>query len=105
MNPAVTDAFALAICGAEGPPAYPGIAGHEPERAQAEQDARRVSAAMGALKAGVETTGCYLAESDFFEPGWQQAFWGNNHDRLARIKRTYDPTGFFTVHHGVESGR
>ena len=104
MNPAVTEAFALAICGAEGPPAYPGIAGHEPERAQATQDARRVSAAMGALKAGVETTGCYLAESDFFEPGWQQAFWGDNHDRLAHIKRIYDPTGFFIVHHGIESG-
>ena len=32
MNPAVLDAFALAIAGANEPPAYPGIAGHEPER-------------------------------------------------------------------------
>ena len=31
MNPAVLDAFALAIAGANEPPAYPGIAGHEPD--------------------------------------------------------------------------
>jgi hypothetical protein len=30
-NPAVLDAFALLIAGAEGPPAYPGIAGREPD--------------------------------------------------------------------------
>jgi len=29
MNPAVLDAFALAICAAGGPPAFPGIKGHE----------------------------------------------------------------------------
>ena len=34
-NPAVLDAFALAISAAEGPPAYPGIAGHEPDVATA----------------------------------------------------------------------
>jgi hypothetical protein len=31
MNPAVLDAFALIISGAEGPPAYPGIPGNEPD--------------------------------------------------------------------------
>ena len=31
MNPAVLDAFALVISAAEGPPAYPGIPGHEPD--------------------------------------------------------------------------
>ena len=31
MNPAVLDAFALAISASSGPPAYPGIPGHEPD--------------------------------------------------------------------------
>ena len=31
MNPAVLDAFALAICAGGGPPAFPGIKGHEPD--------------------------------------------------------------------------
>jgi hypothetical protein len=33
MNPAVADAFALAISGAGGPPAYPDVPGHEPDAA------------------------------------------------------------------------
>ena len=37
MNPAVLDAFALVICGAQEPPAYPGVAGHEPNVALARQ--------------------------------------------------------------------
>ena len=47
--------------------------------------------------------GSYVAESDFFEPAWQQAFWGPNYPRLAAVKRTYDPAGLFVVHHGVGS--
>ena len=34
MNPAVVDAFALAISGAGGPPAYPDVPGHEPDAAR-----------------------------------------------------------------------
>ena len=33
MNPAVADAFALAISAAAAPPAYPGVPGHEPDEA------------------------------------------------------------------------
>src|SRR5262249_49094179 len=51
MNPAVLDSFALAIAGAKEPPAYPGIAGHEPDIAKARQDARAVAAAMAPLTA------------------------------------------------------
>ncbi|WP_205602631.1 hypothetical protein [Chelativorans alearense] len=39
IHPAVLDAFALAISGAEGPPAHPGIPGHEPDIATARRQA------------------------------------------------------------------
>ncbi|MGC2577665.1 MAG: hypothetical protein WA376_08800, partial [Terrimicrobiaceae bacterium] len=40
MNPAVLDAFALIISAAEGPPAYPGIPGHEPRSVDRSQTCR-----------------------------------------------------------------
>src|ERR1700758_1046623 len=39
MNPAVLDAFALIICAAAEPPAYPGIPGHEPDLSAARDHA------------------------------------------------------------------
>ena len=42
-NPAVLDAFALVISGAEGPPAYPGVPGHEPDLSAARRNTRRRS--------------------------------------------------------------
>jgi len=104
MNPAVRDAFALAIIGAEGPPAYPGVAGHEPDVAHARREAERVAAAMKALKSRVVTTGSYLAESDYFESDWQQSYWGKNYGRLQAVKRQYDPEELFCVHHGATNG-
>jgi FAD/FMN-containing dehydrogenase len=47
--------------------------------------------------------GSYVAESDFFERAWQQSFWGSNYPRLAAVKKQYDPSGLFVVHHGVGS--
>ena len=44
-NPAAPDAFALAISAAEGPPAFAGVAGHEPDLATAR--ARRQARAGG----------------------------------------------------------
>jgi FAD/FMN-containing dehydrogenase len=34
---------------------------------------------------------------------WQQAYWGSNYERLAEIKKKYDPDGLFIVHNGVGS--
>ena len=103
MNPAVLDAFALAICAADGPPAYPGIPGHEPDAAHARRSAQAIGRAMDALRKLVPNAGSYVSESDFFAPDWQRAFWGSNYARLLAVKERYDPDGLFFVHHGVGS--
>ena len=100
-NPAVLDAFALAIIATGGPPAFPGIPGHEPDVAVARRRAREIGAAMDELLKVLNNAGSYVSESDFFERSWQQSFWGSNYPRLAAVKRKYDPTGLFFVHHGV----
>jgi FAD/FMN-containing dehydrogenase len=103
MNPVVLDAFALAIIGAEGPPAFPGILGATPDLAAAREAAAGVSRAMDELLRAAPGAGSYVAESDYFERTWQSSFWGRNYPKLARVKRKYDPTGLFFVHHGVGS--
>jgi hypothetical protein len=42
-------------------------------------------------------------ETDYFEPNWQDSFWGPNYPRLLEIKRRYDSQNIFRVHHGVGS--
>jgi FAD/FMN-containing dehydrogenase len=101
MNPAVLDSFALAIAAANEPPAYPGIAGHEPDVAQGRRDARVVAAAMAPLNALAERPASYLSETDYFQDDWQASFWGDHYARLTRVKKRYDPGGLFSVHHGV----
>jgi FAD/FMN-containing dehydrogenase len=103
MNPAVLDAFALVISGAQQPPAYPGMAGHEPDRSAARRHAQAIDRAMSELRALLPSAGSYVSESDFFEPAWQEAFWGSNYQRLRAVKDSYDPDGLFFVHHGVGS--
>ncbi len=105
MNPAVIDAFALVIIAGGGPIAFPGVPGHEPDLDVARQNARAIDRAMDAVSAIAAKPGSYVSESNFFEPAWQQAFWGPNYARLAGVKRRYDPEGLFFVHHGVGSER
>ena len=105
MNPAVLDAFALLISAAEGPPAYPGIQGHEPDIAAARQSAQAIDKAMTEVRKLVPNPGSYVAESNFFDAAWRQSFWGPNYARLLAVKDAYDPEGLFFVHHGVGSER
>jgi hypothetical protein len=93
MNPDVLDAFALALFGDYGPPLYT-VSASDPVAAHAR--AARVRAAA-------PETGAYVNECDYFQEGWQQAFWGANYPRLLRVKGVYDPDGLFTVHHSVGS--
>jgi hypothetical protein len=105
MNPAVLDAFALVISGAEEPPAYPGIAGHEPDALTGRRRAAAIAEAAKELRKLVPVVGSYVSESDFFEENWQRAYWGSNYERLRAVKDRYDPDGLFFVHHGVGSER
>ena len=103
MNPAVLDAFALAIIAGGRPATYPGIPGHEPDLSLARREAGRIEQAMDELRKIAPDAGSYVSETNFFEPSWQRAFWGPNYPRLLSIKKKYDPAGLFFVHHGVGS--
>ncbi|MEO6130741.1 MAG: FAD-dependent oxidoreductase [Saprospiraceae bacterium] len=103
MNPAVLDAFALAIIAGEGQPAFVGLAGHEPDMKEARRGSSKINKAINELLKVVPDAGSYVSESNFFQKDWQQSFWGSNYLRLAEIKKKYDPEGLFFVRHGVGS--
>jgi hypothetical protein len=102
-NPAMREAFVLAIVGSEGPPARPGLPGYQPDLPAARRDAAQIGKAMALLRNLAPDSGSYVAESNFFEPEWQRSYWGENYRRLLEVKRRYDPGGLFFVHHGVGS--
>jgi FAD/FMN-containing dehydrogenase len=113
-NPAVLDAFALAIIASGKPLSSPNLPGREPPMDTARDDAKRVSAAADALRAVAPNAGSYLNETSYFqgraaegrdEKSYQASFWGPNYARLAEIKKKYDPDGLFFVHNGVGSER
>ena len=102
-NPVAAEAFALAISSAYGPPAFSGIKDHEPDLVAAQRNSAAVEAAMAELRKVAPAGGAYVSESNYFQPDWQQAFWGANYARLRAVKDKYDPDGLFFVHHGVGS--
>jgi FAD/FMN-containing dehydrogenase len=101
-NPAVLNAFALAIVGDAGG-GYPGVSGHEPEVEAGRKSRQQIHECVNELRAMVPDDGAYVSESNFFQENWQQAYWGSNYARLASVKKKYDPTGLFFVHNGVGS--
>lgn len=103
INPAVFDAAALALTASWQQYAFPGVAGHEPDAENAAVGARLVGQTMDVLRALTPGAGSYVNETDYFEPDWQDSFWGPNYPRLLEIKRRYDPQNIFRVHHGVGS--
>jgi FAD/FMN-containing dehydrogenase len=103
MNPAVLDAFALVIIAGHGPPAFPGIRSHEPDLAWARANAQAIGRAFDVLLTVAPGAGTYVSESDFFDRNWKTSYWGRNFDRLAAVKKRYDPEGLFFTHQGVGS--
>ncbi len=105
MNPAVTEAFALAIIGGGGPAAYPGMPGPGPNLASARRDAAAIGRAIGVIRDAVPDAGSYVSEAAFSDPEWQRRSFGDNYPRLLDIKRRYDPDDLFITHHGIASER
>lgn len=103
MNPAVVDAFALAIIANGAPHTTPGLPGHEPNVEAAQKGALAVKDAANALREVVPGAGAYVSESNFFDPNWQTSYWGPHYPRLLTVKKRYDPDGLFFVHNGVGS--
>lgn len=102
-NPAVTEAFALAIIADGEAPAFPGEPRAPIDLDRARQDAHAIANAAGSLRRIVSQPGSYVSESNYFNRNWQAEYWGAHHPRLAAIKAKYDPDGLFIVHNGVGS--
>lgn len=102
-NPAVADAFALAIIADGEGAAYPGMARAPMDPVAAHRDARAIDLATAELRKLAPEAGSYVSESNYFNPIWQRAFWGKNYPKLQAVKKKYDPDGLFFVHHGVGS--
>jgi FAD/FMN-containing dehydrogenase len=100
-NPAVLDAFALAIIATGGLPNYPPYP--PTDLAEARREAARIDAATAKLRPLAPAGGSYVSESNYFNPRWREAFWGPHYARLAAVKARYDPAGLFVMHHGVGS--
>ena len=58
---------------------------------------------MGPLRKISPNGGEYGNEADPWNPNWKQDFWGENYAKLLTLKKKWDPTGLFYVHHGVGS--
>jgi hypothetical protein len=58
---------------------------------------------MAIIRQVTPGAGTNVNETDYFEPDWQRAFWGDNYPRLLAIKRKVDPGMLFTCHHCVGS--
>lgn len=103
MNPAVTEAFALAIIADGEGPAYPGMQRSALDLEAAHKNARAIGQAMQELRRLAPQAGSYLSESNYFNKNWSQAYFGDHYPRLKAVKKKYDPDGLFCVHHGVGS--
>jgi hypothetical protein len=101
MNPVVTRSFMLAIVASEGPPAFAGLQDQAPDVAKARRDRARIALAVAELRKVAPEGGAYVAESSYFQPDWQSAYWGPHYPRLLAVKQRYDPTGLLVVRHGV----
>ena len=102
-NPAVCEAFALAIIADGEAPAYPGQKRPAMDLIAAQQTAQAIDQAAAELRRIAPNAGSYVSESNYFNKSWSRDFWGENYSRLKAVKAKFDPDGLFFVHHGVNS--
>jgi FAD/FMN-containing dehydrogenase len=102
-NPALLEAFALAIIADGESAAYPDLPRSAIDLGAARQDAHQIDLAAAQLRAIAPDAGSYVSESNYFNASWQQAYWGTHYGRLRAVKAKYDPDHLFFVHHGVGS--
>ncbi|KUJ21514.1 FAD-binding domain-containing protein [Mollisia scopiformis] len=55
----------------------------------------KLNNAMDLIRAATPNGGSYVNEADVQEPNWQQSFFGDNYNKLLKIKRERDPWGLF----------
>ncbi len=103
MNPAVLDAFALAIIATGAPHSVPGLAGHEPDLAKGRVEAAAVTAAADALRAVVPDAGAYVSESQLLRQDVAEVVLGHELLAARRGEEEVRPDGLFFVHNGVGS--
>ena len=99
----MTEAFALVIIADGERPAYAGMPTAKIDDEASRKDARTIDLAAAELFKIVPNAGSYVSESNYFNPRWQDAYWGGNYAKLQAVKAKYDPDGLFFVHHGVGS--
>ena len=101
LHPDCYDAAALVICASAQQYRYPGLAGHEPDVEQGQQQARQVQRVMATLRRVFPQAGTYSNETDYFLNDAGRAQWGPHLKRLEAIKRRVDPSNLFKVHNGI----
>lgn len=65
----------------------------------------RISYYVSALRKLAPDSGAYMNEADPYEPDWQHQFWGENYERLLKIKRAVDPDDSLWCHPCVGNER
>jgi len=103
INPNVFNAVGLIIMGSSNSQVYPGIKNLAPNMQEATTKLQIINQAMQLFRQAAPEAGTYENEADYFEPDWQNTFWGKNYARLLTIKKQYDPDGLFYCHHCVGS--
>jgi hypothetical protein len=103
MHPSVTKAAALVMLSGVQQYVFPNIKGLSPNQEKAKAEANLAEKAAQFIYDITPDAGTYVNEADYFEPDWQQSFWGENYNRLLSIKKSVDPEGLFNCHHCVGS--
>lgn len=102
-NPKVFEATGLIIMSAGTNGIYANVNDFALDVKKAKKTINKINKAMYAFKKLAPNAGTYANEADYFEPNWQQAFFGKYYPKLLEIKKKYDPASLFSCHHCVGS--